>query len=150
MPSLSLSIGSSTPYSELPLRLPSRPELLDAFVCTSSKLLVELKRFANSEKLNLFTLVLLLLFTLVSVGCKLPLSLALGTAVVDIERDGKAREFGRLPPFRDEAIPVRGRRLVPGGRLPCKASIAWEFRNGIGGLRAGESVRCGGGIRPEM
>jgi hypothetical protein len=138
-----LSPISSTPYSELPLLLPSLPELELALVCTRSKLLVELSLFANSEKLSRLTLVLLRLFTLASVVCnELPLSLKFGTAVVDIEREGKASEFGRLPPFREDVVPVRGRRVVLGGGLPWNAFIAWEFRNGIGGLLAGDRVRC--------
>ena len=48
-----------------------RPELLETFVCTSSKLLVELKRLANSVKLNRLVLVLLSLFSLPSVTFRL-------------------------------------------------------------------------------
>ena len=146
-PNLSLSC-SSTPYSLLPLLEPSLPELLELLVCTSSRLLVELNLFANSENERRLTLVLLLRFNFSSVPAwRLFPSLRLGTAVVDIEREGKAIEFGRLPPLREEVVPVRGRRVFG---VPWKAFIAWEFRNGIGGLRDGDRVRCGGGMRPEI
>lgn len=64
-------------------------------LCTKSNELVELNRFANSVKLNLFTLVELLLFSL-RLPFPLEESFRLGIVVVDIEREGKAREFGRL------------------------------------------------------
>jgi len=140
-PSLSSARPSSTPYSLLPRRLPSRPLLLLALVWTSSRLLVELNLLANSEKLNLLTLVLLLLLIFASVPvCSELLSLKLGTAVVEIDLEGSAMELGREPPVRDEVVPVRGRREVGGG-LPWNASIAWVFKNGIGGLLGGDSVR---------
>ena len=60
---LSLSLPTSPSASILSLLLPSRPELEledDAFVCTKSKLLVELRRLANSWKLSRLALVLTL------------------------------------------------------------------------------------------
>jgi hypothetical protein len=97
--------STSAPYSLLPLLLPSLPELEDACVllCTNSKELVELNRFANSVKLSLFTLVELCLFRFSFPVARFPfalelegMSFTLGIAVVEIEREGRAREFGRL------------------------------------------------------
>jgi hypothetical protein len=109
----------STPYSLLVLRLPSIPELELAFVCTSSRLLVELSLLANSWKLRRLTLVLLLLFSLSDeLALRLlpelvPLSLRLGMVTAETERDGRARLLGRLVLFRDEVVPARGRRPPP-------------------------------------
>jgi len=113
--------SSSTPNSELVRRLPSRPELELAFVWTRSRLLVELNRFANSVKLRRLTLVLLLRFRSFasrSPVVKFPLllvefmSFRVGTAAADTEREGRAREFGRLLRF-EEVVPVRGLRPPP-------------------------------------
>jgi len=72
--------------------------------------------------------------------------------VADKERDGRAMELGRPSPFREDVVPVRGRR-PPLEECPWKADIACEFKKGIGGLRgAGESgLFVGKGVlRPDI
>ena len=103
----------------MPARWPSRPELEDAFVLlwTKSKELVLLNRFANSVKLSLFTLVELLLFSFPAAKLPFPLELEevsfkVGIVVAEIEREGRAREFGLLFLLCccvTVFVPVRGR-----------------------------------------
>ena len=141
--------SASTPYSLLPLLLPSLPEFEDAFVflCTKSKELVLLSLFANSVKLSRFTLVELRLCKFSFPTARFPfvleleeVSFRLGIAVVEIEREGRAREFGRLFLLCccvTVLVPVRGRsppELFGGEACPWKADIACWFKNGIGGL----------------
>ena len=123
--------NSSTPYSLLPRPLPSRPEVELLFVWTRRRLDVLLKRLAKSVKLRRLTDVLLRLLSLASVLparrvlLLLSLSRRVGTAVLDMERDGNARELGRLPLGRgwDGVVPVRGRRpLDP--EFPWNADMA--------------------------
>jgi hypothetical protein len=125
-------------------------------VWTRSRLLVELRRFENSEKLRRLTLVLL--WRCCSLGSRsgaarllVPLELArssrrLGIVLTEMEREGSARELGRLR-LRCEGEPVRGRRsLAMDVEWPWKADMAWGLRNGMGGwLGAGDRGRMGEG-----
>ena len=128
------------------------------FVCTSSRLLVELRRFANSVKLSRLTLVLLLRFTAKSPAVRLPLlvlavsSSDMGTLFADTERYGSPMELEQL--LRCEGpVPLRGRRPPPLEEWLWSADIAWGFKKGIGGLmlaggERGDSCRdVGAGVR---
>jgi hypothetical protein len=124
----------SPPNSLLPLLLPSLPEFEEAFVllCTNSKLLVELSLFAYSWKLNLFILVELLLFSLrllLALGAK-EVSFKAGIVVVEMDRNGRAIELGRLALFAWPVavlVPPRVRKSPESGagdEYPCSADIA--------------------------
>lgn len=79
------------------------------------------------------------------------MSFSVGTVAADTDREGSARELGRL--LRCDAfVPVRGRRPPP-LELPWSALMAWGFKNGMGGLLIfGDCGRPDGiGVRlPEM
>jgi hypothetical protein len=112
---------------------------------TKSKELVLLSLLANSVKLSRFTLVELRLFSFPAERFPLALELEdvsfkLGIVVVEIEREGRAREVGRLFLLCccvTALVPVRGRsppELMGGEAWPWKADMACGFKKGIGGL----------------
>lgn len=100
-----------------------------------------LSLLANSVKLNLFTLVELLRF---SFTLPFPaaleeeeMSFLMGMALVEMEREGRASEWGRgWGSVVVLLVAIRAwRSEVVGGEVcPWKADMACGFRNGIDGL----------------